>query len=506
MDLKELKKLLRKYKTTLIKYKKTLEVNNITPQEKAQINKLLNDIELIEKQIAQNIIGKNDTPNKSRGEIFRVKKSVLKKYKEEAERYLYYNHGIILNWNSDGSPSPNIGQKYNSFGDKTWFIIYSKELEINNKTGGNEFSQVLKRYRQLEAEIQHSNISENKESSLTNESDLEKLKKLRELLENPKGGLDDIYDHIIRDKELKEHYKKIIERIRDDWKEEGRMTQLEEEVKERLEQVLEREQDSPCMDENPEPLPEHEANSSWDEVSQLPLTTLGEGDCEEIALNDIDQGQTGDCYLLSSMGALAKSNPKLFDGESEDSVIKKEGENYVVTFYPRLDRNTDKRTKVEITVTPEILTDASGRPIYQGQADGELWAIIIEKAYAQMLGGYDNIEGGTPSEALATITGKEAKTIDPKFYKNEDLITRLFEALDKNQPVTFSSSGNDENPIQILLPNTANTTQTLFEGHAYTLDRVQNDSIFLYNPHGQKHLEITPSQVKTFFSHITIQE
>ncbi|BDS15330.1 hypothetical protein AsAng_0061140 [Aureispira anguillae] len=31
-------------------------------------------------------------------------------------------------------------------------------------------------------------------------------------------------------------------------------------------------------------------------------------------------------------------------------------------------------------------------------------------------------------------------------------------------------------------------------------------AIFLYNPHGQQHLEISPSQVKTYFSHLSIQE
>lgn len=153
-----------------------------------------------------------------------------------------------------------------------------------------------------------------------------------------------------------------------------------------------------------------------------------------------------------------------------------------------------------------MLTDRTGRPLYQGLADGELWAVVVEKAYAQLLGGYDNIEGGTPREALATLTGKEAKTIDPKFYKKKDLLARLLEALDKKQPVIFSSSGKGESPIQIPLLNTTNATQTLLEGHAYTLDRVQNDSIFLYNPHGQQHLEINPSQVKTYFSHLSIQE
>lgn len=283
------------------------------------------------------------------------------------------------------------------------------------------------------------------------------------------------------------------------------MAQFKEDVEKRLEQVIEREQDSPCMDENPESLPEQENNSSWNDASAIPLTNQANGDCEEVELNDIDQGQLGDCYLLASMGALAKSNPKLFDG-GEKSIIRKEKENYIVTLNPRLDRNSKTRTKIEIIVTPEVLVDANGQPLYQGLADNELWPIIVEKAYAQMLGGYDNIEGGNPREALASMTGKDSKIIDPKFYKDEDLIDRLFEALDNKQPVVFSSNGQGENPTEIPLPNAKDRTQTLFEGHAYTLDKIQNDSIFLYNPHGQNHLEITPSQVKNYFGHLIIQE
>ena len=49
-------------------------------------------------------------------------------------------------------------------------------------------------------------------------------------------------------------------------------------------------------------------------------------------------------------------------------------------------------------------------------------------------------------------------------------------------------------------------TQTLFQGHAYTLDKIEGNSIFLYNPHGNNHLELNISLIREHFRHIEILE
>ena len=41
----------------------------------------------------------------------------------------------------------------------------------------------------------------------------------------------------------------------------------------------------------------------------------------------------------------------------------------------------------------------------QPTADGAVWPMILEKAYAKMFGSYSRLTGGLPFEALRTLTG-----------------------------------------------------------------------------------------------------
>lgn len=55
-------------------------------------------------------------------------------------------------------------------------------------------------------------------------------------------------------------------------------------------------------------------------------------------------------------------------------------------------------------------------PIFNKGKDGELWVILLEKAWAKINGGYDNISAGLTREALRGLTGASAKT----FFTKED--------------------------------------------------------------------------------------
>jgi hypothetical protein len=77
------------------------------------------------------------------------------------------------------------------------------------------------------------------------------------------------------------------------------------------------------------------------------------------------------------------------------------------------------------------------------------------------------------------------------------------ESIDCNYPTTFSSSGQDEEEKEISFRG---KTQKLFQGHAYTLDKIEGNTIFLYNPHGENHLELDIKLLKEHFRHIEILE
>lgn len=439
--------------------------------------------------------------DKAKGiQILNSKIKDIKKHKEDYEAYLLNCFGIELNW-KDGLPSPNVGGKFSTRKEANRLIIYQRKMEKAPNIGQAQMSTKLRRYRNLEGIIRNSLVEENVNSSLTEEIDLEHLKELEELLKENPGGLNDIYDNIIKDPDLKQQYKKIIDRIREDWKEDGRMTLLKEKVEERLKQTTEREQDSPCSDEEPEAKDEHEALLEQKDLSKLPLYNQGLGDESVIDMNDIDQGGTGDCYYLSSAAALAKTHPELFEGEN--SIIQKNGKNYEVTLHLRESRTSKKRTPTIITVSPTVLVDKDGKPKYQGLGDNELWAIVLEKAYAQVLGGYDNIKGGITNEALGVLTGRETISVDPNSLSNEDLLKRIEESIECQYPTTFSSTGTGEKEEEISF---GGKTQKLFQGHAYTLEKVEGNTIFLYNPHGERHLELDVNLVKKHFRQIQILE
>ncbi|WP_164020207.1 C2 family cysteine protease [Pyxidicoccus trucidator] len=140
--------------------------------------------------------------------------------------------------------------------------------------------------------------------------------------------------------------------------------------------------------------------------------------------NDVQQGQIGDCYLMTSMGAIARANPAALE-----NMIKgpdKEGA-YTVTFHEKDWLGRDKT--VDIKVSPEMLLDKNKNPIYAGtpQDNGkaELWPAVIEKAYAQWKGGYKDIVSGNSSDAMEAITGKDSSSFNPDKATLADLDKRL---------------------------------------------------------------------------------
>jgi hypothetical protein len=123
---------------------------------------------------------------------------------------------------------------------------------------------------------------------------------------------------------------------------------------------------------------------------------------DKIVPEDANQGNLGNCYLISSMAALAEF-PNIIKKCFNQTEFKK-GQSLSVNYYVggileviKLDDavpvgTTDEYAK--FTTTP---TDA-------------LWPMFLEKASAKVYGAYWNIgQGGTPSRALKDLTGAPTK-------------------------------------------------------------------------------------------------
>jgi hypothetical protein len=136
--------------------------------------------------------------------------------------------------------------------------------------------------------------------------------------------------------------------------------------------------------------------SGWRSGEDLPLFNPGTGG--PAPDTDINQGLDGDCWFLSALGAIAARNPDLITRH----VHANSNGTYTVTFY------RDGHPQ-EVTVTDDYPSTPGGYA-YAHPSTGGKWAMVYEKAYAQMKGGYRAIYGGFGQTGLADLTGAHASS------------------------------------------------------------------------------------------------
>eukprot|EP00928_Gymnodinium_smaydae_P032881 TRINITY_DN23712_c0_g1_i1.p1 TRINITY_DN23712_c0_g1~~TRINITY_DN23712_c0_g1_i1.p1 ORF type:complete len:630 (-),score=121.36 TRINITY_DN23712_c0_g1_i1:84-1973(-) len=129
---------------------------------------------------------------------------------------------------------------------------------------------------------------------------------------------------------------------------------------------------------------------------------------------DILQGALGDCWLLAAMACLAER-----EGAINSLFITREVNprgRYVIRLFEPLrsawvDVVVDDHVPVECDprAKDEVLRNQEGLPIprYAKPNGGEIWALILEKAFAKLCGSYAAIEGGVTEWGLAVMTGCE---------------------------------------------------------------------------------------------------
>ena len=123
--------------------------------------------------------------------------------------------------------------------------------------------------------------------------------------------------------------------------------------------------------------------------------------------SDIDQRQLGTCVTLAGLGAIAAVDPDVI----REAIHDNGDGTYTVTFHehrtPGFVWDREWRTH-EVTVDARVPVDEYGEPISAGAPNGELWPLIIEKAWAVRQGGYHRINGDNGSGLLEALTGHTA--------------------------------------------------------------------------------------------------
>lgn len=175
---------------------------------------------------------------------------------------------------------------------------------------------------------------------------------------------------------------------------------------------------------------------------------------DTIHSHDILQGSLGDCYFLAAISSIAEYPHRLerlflSNQYGPDGV-------YVLALC------------VNGLWQDVILDDAfpcqkySKAPIFNTSISGELWVMLLEKAWAKIHGGYLNVAAGLTREALRDLTGAPARTLFTN-QKREELWIQLMEA-DKKRYIMCAGSDDLSNGSDELVEKIG-----IAGSHAYSL-------------------------------------
>ena len=208
------------------------------------------------------------------------------------------------------------------------------------------------------------------------------------------------------------------------------------------------------------------------------------GDHSAISVGDINQGQLGDCFLLSAIGELAIYDPAAITKMISITASGTES----VTLFEALNGSVPGFGATHFAATSQAVSNSfSAASVNNGAnqdvvgANKEIWAQVIEKAYAQANGGYATIaRGGNPCIALQQLTGHKAEFESP--------------ALATKASLTANVAAGDL--VVMDTANSSNLPYGLMGGHAYMFEGLVTSngvsSVRLGNPWGFDQPSLIP--------------
>jgi hypothetical protein len=210
--------------------------------------------------------------------------------------------------------------------------------------------------------------------------------------------------------------------------------------------------------------------------------------------NDIEQGQLGDCFLLSSLGAVAKTDANFI----RQSITSLGDGTYAVEF-----------GKTYVRIDGQLPVTSWGSLAYANfGAQNSLWAPLMEKAYSIVRdhSNYTALDQGGFMGDVFNAMGLQNMSIFSA-SSGSNLLTKLMNDLTAGQAVTFGTVDSIPSGVSMI------------GDHAYMVDKVFTDSqgtpttIRLRNPWGfdgagddgdnDGYVTITAAQALEVFSFAT---
>ena len=124
-----------------------------------------------------------------------------------------------------------------------------------------------------------------------------------------------------------------------------------------------------------------------------------------IDAGDIQQGELGDCWLMSALACLAERR-----GAIEGIFLTKQynpfGKYKVRLFDP------EAKAWTTVTIDDRIPCNQLGEPLYaRSGSEDEMWVMLLEKGYAKLHRNYENLKTGFVDYALRDLTGGNSQQI-----------------------------------------------------------------------------------------------
>ncbi|CAI2349911.1 unnamed protein product [Caenorhabditis sp. 36 PRJEB53466] len=175
---------------------------------------------------------------------------------------------------------------------------------------------------------------------------------------------------------------------------------------------------------------------------------------------DVKQGALGDCWLLAAVANLTLRDELFYRVVSPDQSFT---ENYAGIFHFQFWRYGQW---VDVVIDDRLPT-VDGRLCYmRSHENNEFWSALLEKAYAKLYGGYENLDGGTTAEALEDFTGGLTEFFDLTKADKATTLAMLVRGMQMGSLFGCSIDA-DENVKEAQLTN------GLVRGHAYSITAIQ---------------------------------
>jgi hypothetical protein len=235
-------------------------------------------------------------------------------------------------------------------------------------------------------------------------------------------------------------------------------------------------------------------------------------DTSGVDVTDVEQGNLGDCWFLSAVMAVAKTNPQAIKRLIKPLDEKRDGCNvYEITLYERhtVGSPTAHTVKVDDTFVEEAGgTSTYAHPQQRSAAGPELWVLLLEKAWAAINGGYSKIHFGDSRAGMVAVTGHDVDTMTPSAHSAKALAEELRERYNAKKPMTISTFARFDD--KQLADMKSFVKHEVVPSHAYAITRVDPElaQVDIRNPWGgETHLLNFPiSWLEFWFRQIVMSE